>query len=371
MRWNLLLLFFVFSISCFSQDPYLFIGTYTSGKSKGIYVYRFNESTGTGTEVSTIGAKNPSYLSLSPDGKHLYATDEDESGGAVGAYAFEPATGRLALLNSQSSRGSCPCYVSEDKSGKWVFVANYCSGTLAALAVNTDGSLAPAIQVITQFGKGPDTARQESAHVHSTIFSPDQKFLLAADLGTDEEHVYAFSPGQNIPLTEPRDSVAKLQPGTGPRHIAFHPDRPDVYILGELSGTVDAFHFDTNTGKLNHFQRIPSTPEHFKGDPGSADIHIRADGKFLYASNRGTSNTLAVFAIEKDGKLSMRQTISVNGKHPRNFVIDPSGRFLLVANRDSDNIVIFSIDPVSGLLKATGKEISIPNPVCLKFLAGG
>jgi len=368
MRWNLILVFFAISISCFSQDPYLFIGTYTSGKSKGIYVYRFNTTTGTGTEVSTIKARNPSYLSLSSDGKHLYATDEDEAGGAVGAYAFEPATGRLALLNTQSSKGTCPCYVSEDKTGKWVFVANYCSGSLTSLPVNSDGSLAPAIQTIQQFGKGPDTARQEKAHVHSTIFSPNEKFLLVADLGTDQEHVYAFNAGQNIPLTEPRDSAVSLKPGTGPRHIVFHPSKPYVYIIGELTGTVDAFHYDSTSGKLIHFQRIRTTSEDFKGDPGSADIHIRGDGRFLYASNRGTANNMAVFAIRKDGKLEVRQIISVNGKHPRNFVIDPTNHFLLVANRDTDNIVIFSIDPVSGLLKATGKEISIPNPVCLKFL---
>jgi 6-phosphogluconolactonase len=369
MRWNLTLLLFVISFSCFSQDPYLFIGTYTSGKSKGIYVYRFNTKTGTGTEVSTIDAKNPSYLSLSPDGKHLYATEEEQQGGAVGAYAFEPSTGQLALLNTQSSQGSCPCYVSEDKTGKWVFVANYCSGSLAALPVNSDGSLAPAGQIIRNFGKGLDTARQATAHVHSTIFSPEEKFLLAADLGTDLEHVYAFNPGENIPLTEPLDSVASLKPGTGPRHIAFHPSKPDVYILGELSGTVDGFHFDAKNGMMTHFQRIRTTPEHFKGDPGSADIHTRADGKFLYATNRGASNTIAVFAIRKDGRLTTKQIISVNGKYPRNFVIDPTSHFLLVANGNSDNIVVFSIDQVTGLLKATGTEISIPNPVCLKFLA--
>jgi 6-phosphogluconolactonase len=368
MRWNLLLLFVIISVSCFSQDPYLFIGTYTSGKSKGIYVYRFNTTTGEGREVSTIQAKNPSYLSISADGKHLYATDENETGGAVGAYAFEPSTGQLALLNSQSSQGTCPCYVSEDKTGKWVFVANYCSGSLAALPVNTDGSLAPAMQSIQQFGKGPDTARQEAAHVHSTILSPDEKFLLVADLGTDQEHIYAFHPAQNIPLTEARDSAVSLTPGSGPRHIVFHPKKPEVYIISELAGTVDAFHYDSLSGKLTHFQRIRTTSEKFTGDPGSADIHIRGDGKFLYASNRGISNTIAVFAIGKDGRLSIKQITSVNGKHPRNFVIDPTGHFLLVANRDTDNIVIFSIDPVSGLLKATGKEIHIPNPVCLKFL---
>ena len=369
MRWNLLLLFFAISVSCFSQDPYLFIGTYTSGQSKGIYVYRFNTTTGTGSEVSTIKAVNPSYLSISPDGKHVYVATETITDGAVSAYAFEPATGQLALLNTQSSHGTCTCYVTEDKTGKWVFAASYCSGSLVALPVNSDGSLAPAAQIIQQFGNGPDTPQQASSHVHSTILSPDEKFLLEANLGTDQEHVYTFDPTKNIPLSEPFDSTVNLKPGTGPRHIVFNPAKSDVYILGEITGTVDAFHFNSKTGKLSHFQRIRTTPEHFKGKAGSADIHIRPDGKFLYASNRGTSNTLAVFAIRKDGRLESRQIISVNGKHPRNFVIDPTSHFLLVANRDTDNIVVFAIDPVSGLLKATGKEISIPNPVCLKFLA--
>jgi 6-phosphogluconolactonase len=368
MRGKLLLLFLAIFSDCFSQNPYLFIGTYTNGQSKGIYVYKFNSSTGTGTEVSTIKAPNPSYLCISQDGKHLYATAEDEKGGAVSAYAFEPATGQLALLNTQSAGGTCTCYVSEDKTGKWIFVANYCSGSLAAFPVNSDGSLAPATQVIQQIGKGKDTARQESSHVHSTILSPNEKFLLTANLGTDQEHVYVFNPADNIPLHEPLDSAVTLTAGTGPRHIAFHPKKSDVYILGELSGTVDAYHFDSTNGRLSHFQRIRSTPESFRGDPGSADIHVRADGKFLYATNRGTSNTIAVFAIGKEGRLTVKQIISVKGKHPRNFVIDPSSRFLLVANRDTDNIVVFSIDPISGLLKDTGKNISIPNPVCLKFL---
>jgi 6-phosphogluconolactonase len=368
MRWNLLLFFFTLSASCFCQNPYLFIGTYTNGQSKGIYVYRFDTKTGDGTEISTMKAANPSYLSISPDGKHVYAASEGEKGGSVLAYAFDPSTGQLAELNSQSSQGTCTCYITEDKASKWIFVANYCSGNLVGFPVNSDGSIAPASQVIQQYGKGPDTVRQEMSHVHSTIFSPDEKFLLTANLGSDQEHVYAFDPAQNIPLSDRMDSVVSLKPGTGPRHIAFHPSRPDVYIVGELTGTVDAFHFDSKTGKLSHFQRIRTTPESFNGDPGSADIHIRSDGKFLYASNRGSSNSLAVFSIEKDGTLVNKQYISVNGKHPRNFVIDPTSHFLLVANRDSDNIVLFSIDQTTGLLHPTGKEISIPNPVCLKFL---
>jgi 6-phosphogluconolactonase len=368
MRWTILITICFVSISCFSQDPYLFIGTYTSGKSKGIYVYRFYTKTGSGKEISTIKCSNPSYICVSPDGKHLYATSEGDGSGAVGAYAFEPTTGQLALLNTQSSLGSGTCYVAEDKTSKWVFVANYSSGSITALPVNTDGSLAPAAQFIQQYGSGINKQRQESSHAHSTIFSPDEKYLLEANLGTDQEHIYSFNPAQNLPLTAAPDSVISLEPGTGPRHIVFHPKKPFVYIIGELTGTVDAYNYDSYTGKLTHLQRIRTTPENFTGFAGSADIHIRGDGKFLYASNRGESNTLAVFEIGNDGKLSTIQFIDVKGKHPRNFVIDPSDRFLLVANRDTDNVVVFSIDPMNGTLKATGNELSIPNPVCLKFL---
>ena len=210
--------------------------------------------------------------------------------------------------------------------------------------------------------------RQEMPHVHSTIFSPDEKYLYVADLGTDKEFTYRFDPNQPVPLTDAPDSFVSVTPGSGPRHIVFHPTLPLVYLISEMSGTIDAFHYDEHSGKLTPFQRVRTTTKSFNGDPGSADIHIRPDGKFLYASNRGVSNTLAVYAIGKEGRLTNKQYISVNGKHPRNFAIDPTGRFLLVANRDTDNIVVFAIDPVTGLLKATGKEMQVPNPVCLKFL---
>ncbi|MDP4131913.1 MAG: lactonase family protein [Bacteroidota bacterium] len=370
MRWIILLLFFVTASSSFSQNPYLFVGTYTNGKSKGIYVFRFDSSTGTATEVSTVKADNPSYLAIAPDGKHIYSANESAGPvSSVGAYSFDPATGRLLLLNNQSSQGSSTCYVSEDKSEKWVMVANYGSGSLSALPVNSDGSLAPAAQVIQHYGSGINKERQEKPHVHSTIFSPDEKYLYVADLGTDKEHIYHFDPNQSKPLTEASDSFVSVMPGSGPRHIVFHPAKPDVYLISEMSGTIDAFHYHENSGKLVPFQRIRTTTANFTGRVDGADIHIGPDGRFLYASNRGVSNTLAVFAIGKDGKLTNKQYVSVNGKHPRNFAIDPTGRFLLVANQDSDNIVVFAIDPVSGLLKATGKELSVPNPVCVKFLS--
>ena len=369
MRWIIFFMSLTFATSVFSQEPYLFVGTYTNGKSKGIYVYRFNTAKGTGTEISTIKADNPSYLAIGPDGKHLYSANESGAGNAsVGSYAFDPETGQLRLLNTQSSQGKSTCYISIDKTGKWAVVANYSSGSLAALPVNSDGSLAPAAQVIQHTGTGINKERQEMPHVHSTIFSPDEKYLYVADLGTDKEFTYRFDPNQPVPLTDAPDSFVSVTPGSGPRHIVFHPTLPLVYLISEMSGTIDAFHYDEHSGKLTPFQRVRTTTKSFNGDPGSADIHIRPDGKFLYASNRGVSNTLAVYAIGKEGRLTNKQYISVNGKHPRNFAIDPTGRFLLVANRDTDNIVVFAIDPVTGLLKATGKEMQVPNPVCLKFL---
>ena len=224
MRWIILSLFIVLTTSSFSQDPYLFVGTYTNGKSKGIYVYRFNTSTGTGTEISTIKADNPSYLAIAPDGKHIYSANESGGpSGSVGAYSFNPETGKLLLLNNQSSQGSGTCYISEDKTKKWVVVANYSSGSLAALPVNSDGSLAPAAQVIQHSGTGINKERQEQAHVHSTIFSPNEKFIYAADLGTDKEHIYQFDPDQTSPLKKATDSFVSVTPGSGPRHIAFHP----------------------------------------------------------------------------------------------------------------------------------------------------
>jgi 6-phosphogluconolactonase len=369
MRWITFPIFLAFVTSAFSQEPYLFVGTYTNGKSKGIYVYRFNTATGTSTEISTIKADNPSYLAIGPDGKHLYSANESDHGNAsVGAYAFDPETGQLRLLNIQSSQGKSTCYITIDKTGKWVFVANYSSGSLTALPVNSDGSLAPAAQLIQHTGTGINKERQEMPHVHSTILSPDEKFLYVADLGTDKEYTYRFDPNQPVPLTDAPDSFVSVTPGSGPRHIVFHPRLPLVYLISEMSGTIDAFHYNPHSGKLTPFQRVRSTRKDFTGDPGSADIHISPNGKFLYASNRGISNTLAVYAIGKDGRLTNKQFISVNGKHPRNFAIDSSGHYLLVANRDTDNIVVFSIDRATGLLKPTGHEIKVPNPVCVKFL---
>ena len=360
------------SLAGFSQQYYLFVGTYTEGAaaagSKGIYVYTFDAATGEARPVSTIASPNPSYLAIAPGGKFVYAVGETHGAepGSVSAFSFDKRTGKLNFIGKQPSDGADPCYVTVDATRKWAVVANYSGGNFSALPVAADGSLQPPAQTFQHTGSSAVKGRQEKAHVHSTILSPDEKYLLVCDLGTDKLSLLRFSPGSaKQPLTPAADSVVSLQPGVGPRHSAFHPTRPYVYVIDELTGTVDALHF--SAGKLTPIQHISSLPSDFKGDIGSADIHVSPNGKFLYASNRGDANSIVIYAIDPaTGKLTVKGFQSTLGKTPRNFMIDPTGRWLLAANQNSKNIVIFRIDQQSGLLTATGKQLEVPAPVCLK-----
>jgi 6-phosphogluconolactonase len=369
MRFISLVSALLLSLCSFGQQFYLFIGTYTAGKSKGIYVYEFNAATGRAKPVSTVFSKNPSYLALSADGNYVYAVNEGGQPGGVSAFSFDKTKGELQLLNQQSSGGADPCYVSINKASQWVVVANYSGGSLSALPVRSDGRLDSPSQLIQHTGSGADTQRQEKPHVHSVVFSPDEHFLYAADLGIDKETIYHFDPAKQQPLEATKDSFVSIVPGSGPRHFVFHPAKPWAYLIDELSGTVDAFIYDSSTGNLEHFQRVSSHPAKYTGGKGSADIHISPDGKFLYASNRADANSIAIYSIDPaDGKLQIKGFQSTMGNHPRNFIIDPTGHFLLVANKNTDNIVIFKINPQTGLLKANGTQIKIPSPVCLKML---
>ena len=366
--------FLIIALSCglFSnaQDYYLFIGTYTSGKSEGIYVYRFNLTTGELKPVSTAsGVSNPSYLAISPSRKFVYAVNENSGKlpGEVSAFDFDKKTGKLSFLNKQLSGGDDPCYVSTDKSGKWVVVGNYTGGNLSALPVNADGSLQPYAQLIQHTGKSANKNRQEKAHVHSTIFSPDYKYLMVPDLGMDKVTCYRFTPSQKTPLVPAANPFVSVPPGNGPRHVDFHPNGKYMYLVEEMSGTVAAYKY--NNGKLSLIQRTSSHPKDYSGEKGSADIHVSPDGRFLYASNRGDANNIAIFSIDMaSGKLHSIGYQSVLGKTPRNFMIAPNGKYLLVANQESDNIVIFKRDMQTGLLTETGTQINIPNPVCLKMI---
>lgn len=373
MRLPFLLTVLLLSLSGFAQKYYLFIGTYTegglsSGPSKGIYVYQFDEATGDATPVSTMATDNPSYLALAPGGKYLYSVNETDGAkpGGVSAFAFDKSTGQLKFLDKQASGGDDPCYIAVDSHRKWAMIANYSGGSFGCLPIHADGSLGAMTQLVQHTGKGA-TSRQEKPHVHSTILSPDEKYLVVSDLGLDQLSVYHFNAGAAThPLTPTQDSIVSITSGSGPRHTSFYPGKPYVYLISELSGTVDAFHI--TAGKLSPIQRLSSNPEGYKGDIGSADIHVAPGGKFLYASNRGDGNTLAIYAIDSaSGKLSIKGFQSTGGKGPRNFMIDPSGKYLLVGNQRSNNIIIFRIDAKTGLLTDTGKKLEIPAPVCLKM----
>lgn len=353
-----------------AQESYLFIGTYTATGSKGIYVYKFNSETGEARWISnTDSSSNPSFLAIAADGKHLYAVNEvsRDKAGFVAAYSFDAASGKLSFINKQSSASENPCHLSLTKDGKWLTVANYSGGSLAAFPVKQDGSLQPFAQHIVHTGKGANAQRQEKPHVHSVFFSPDEKYLLSPDLGLDKVFVYQFNRSAAQPLTPAAVPFVTAEPGMGPRHLAFSPGGRYVYMIEEMGGAVNAYGY--KDGVMTFLQRIPSHPADFKGQPGSADIHLSPDGRYLYASNRGEENNIAIYMVNAvTGRLSNIGYQSTMGTGPRNFMIDPSGNYLLVANQKTNNIVIFKRDKKMGTLTPTGKQIEIPSPVCLKML---
>ncbi|MBI3139422.1 MAG: lactonase family protein [Sphingobacteriales bacterium] len=361
-------LFLLASGGALAQDFYLLVGTYDSPKSEGIYVYRFSSRSGTAAPVSHSKISNPSFLALSPARPYVYAVLENAkegNGGEVAAFEFNKTSGELTFLNRQFTGGDHPCYVETDKTGKWVFAGNYSSGSLAVLPVENNGGLSPAASVIQHRGSGLNPQRQQSPHVHCTLMAPDNQWLLVPDLGIDKLMIYRFDASTGK-LTTGRQPFAASEPGAGPRHFTFHPSQKYGYLVEELSGTVVAYKY--RKGRLKPFQRISTLPAGDSSFAGSADIHISADGKFLYASNRSVSNTLAIYSIHKKGKLSLVGHQSTLGKGPRNFSIDPTGKFLLVGNQQSDEIVIFERNEQTGLLKDTGNRIPLGKPVCLKWI---
>lgn len=370
MRYFLLCLLFSVSIVANCQKYFLFIGTYTGSGSKGIYVYTFDASTGKAAWVSnTEGVVNPSYLAIAPGGTYLYACTETRTAdaGGVSSFRFDREKGSLTFINKQSSGGDNPAYVSVHKSGRWVIAGNYSGGSLSAFPVNTDGSLQPYSQLVQHTGTGINKQRQEKAHVHSTVFSPKGNYLFVPDLGIDKVMIYKFKPSDKKPMQPTMPAFAATEPGSGPRHFIFHPNKKRAYLIEEMAGNVVAYNY--KKGMLNVIQQIATHADTAKGDFGSADIHISPDGKFLYASNRGNENNITIFSIDKaTGKLSLKGYQSTLGIQPRNFMIDPSGNYLLAANQKTGNIVIFKRDAITGLLQYTGEQINIPEPVCLKMI---
>lgn len=348
------------------------IGTYTTGTSKGVYVYRLYEDKGRlsylneFTTVDDTAFTNPSYLTVSNDNHFVYVVNEHPVGG-VTALSFAPETGKLKFINSQPSHGADPCHVTIDKEQKNIFVANYTSGSLAVFPLGKDGSIGPMSQQLQDSGTGADKTRQEGPHVHMSIFSPNEKFLYYNDLGTDKINIYRYKASKQPPLTPADPAYVSVKPGNGPRHSTFSADGKYLYLLQEMGAAINVYTNDN--GKLTQIQTIGILPDGFKGQTGAAAIHISPNGKFLYASDRGDDNDINVYAIdETTGQLKFVSRHPSIGKGPRDFMIDPQGKYLLVANQYTNNLNVYRINPTTGSLNGIVSTVQIGNPVCVKIV---
>jgi 6-phosphogluconolactonase len=352
-----------------AADTLVYAGTYTRGDSRGIYVFRFNPSTGK-LSAPTLAAEtlNPSFLAEHPNHRFLYAVNEGGQGGnTVSAFAIDAATGKLTPLNAVSSQGSGPCHLAVDATGKWLVVANYNNGTMALIPIHEDGRVGEAKQVEKHEGSSANPQRQRGPHAHCVLFSPDNHFLLLADLGLDKIFVYKFdaAAGALTPNDPPSASVA---PGAGVRHLAFHPNGRVLYSINEMGNTITAFHYEPAKGTLEAFQSETTLPEGFKGNTSTAEVAVNPAGTRVYGSNRG-HDSIALFAIDpRHQTLSPMDHTSTLGKNPRHFTLDPTGKFLLVANQDTSDITVFKVHPNSGQLTPAGPPVKgAAFPVCVLF----
>ncbi|MGA2272263.1 MAG: lactonase family protein [Bryobacteraceae bacterium] len=344
-------------------------GSNPGGGAKGIYAYRFDTTSGelkpAGLAVETT---NPSFLAVDESGHFLYAVNEAGGKGMVSAFSIDRAAARLTLINQVSSKGGGPCHLALDATGRWLAVANYGTGSVAVLPVGAGGRLGEATGFDQHHGSSVNRARQEGPHAHEAVFSPDNRYLLVPDLGLDQVLVYRFDAGKGT--ISPNDPpFAVLAPGSGPRHLAFHPNGKVVYVINELASTVTAFRYDAAKGALQDFQTLSTLPAHFTQVSTAAEIAVNAAGSAVYASNRG-HDSIALFEIQPVlFKLAEPEHTPTLGKTPRHFTLDPDGRFLLVSNQDSDNIVVFHVHPRTGELTPTKhKPVEQPRPVCLVFV---
>ncbi len=354
-----------------AQRTLVYVGTYTRKGSEGIYVFEMDADGALHPAARPAKTPNPSFLAIHPNGRALYSVAEvgryaGRPSGAAAAFAIDDA-GALRPLNTQPSRGQGPCHLSVDSQGRFLFVANYASGSVAMLPILPDGRLGEATDFHQHEGSSANPKRQAGPHAHSITIGPQDRFAFAADLGLDKVLIYelVFAEGR----MKPHDPAwVKVKPGAGPRHFAFHPDAAHAYLINELDNTLVAFDYDAEAGRLVEKQTVSTLPADFKEVSYCADVHVSPDGRFVYGSNRG-HDSIAIFAVKPDtGELTPAGWASTRGRTPRNFAIDPTGRFMLVANQDSDNIVTFRIDPESGALSPTGAEARVSMPVCLKFL---
>ena len=345
------------------EKMYLMVGSYATPEEEGIKVYAWDGEKGEAAYVSGLkGISNPSYQVVSADGERVYSVGEDDGlTSTAHALSFDKSQGRLALMNTQLTQGGAPCYINLSPNEDFVITANYMGGSISVLPTETSGRLGENVSTFAFQGEGVLKKRQSQPHLHCVEFTPDGKFLLANDLGTDKIHVFPLTSGGK--LDEMGTFDVELEAGSGPRHLCFSKDGRFAYLINEISGKVTALSYKGET--LTPIQYIEADTVNAQG---SADIHLSPDGKFLYASNRLKADGIAVFSVHQETGMLTRAGYQLTGIHPRNFIITPDGRFLLVACRDSNLVQIFRRDEKTGLLVDTGKTIDTSKPVCLKFI---
>jgi len=365
-RGVLLLLAAICAVPALTAEDYLvYFGTYTGPKSKGIYVSTFDTNTGKLSPAQLAGETvNPSWVAIHPSGRFLYSVSELGKDGILTSFAIDKSTGKLTELNKVSTDGRMACHLAIDKSGQTIYVANYGDGSVAGFRLSADGKLGERTAFIRHEGSGPDTRRQRGPHAHAVVLSPDGKFLVVPDLGTDQYFVYRT--GKDGGLTPSDPAFAKVAGGLGPRHFAFHPGGKYGFGLNEMGSRVTAFGY--RDGVLQERQTISTIPSDLKTENNSAEIEVDQAGRFVYASNRG-DDSIAVFVIDAaKGTLTNVQRVPTQGKNPRNFKLAPGGKYLLAANQNSDSVVAFSRDAKSGKLTPAGQVLDVPSPVCIQFV---
>jgi 6-phosphogluconolactonase len=348
-----------------AEDVTVLIGTHVSGPGKGFSVAHFDTATGLLSKPTFLTeASAPAYFVIAPGGRRLYTCN---SPGFVSAYAIENPAGKLRFLNQQPSGGGDPSYISFDRTAHYVFVANYQGGSIAAWALKPDGSLGERTAYIQQTGSSVNPERQTHAYAHSIVIDPSNRFALVADLGTDRLYVYKFNVKDGS-LTPNDPAFVKVTPGSGPRHVVFHPNGRFVYLVTEMGDTVVFFHWNGDQGVLTEQQSISTLPPEFHGVSVSSEIKVHPNGRFLYTSNRGR-DSIAVFSINAEsGRLTRIQDVPSRGRWPRNFDFDPTGHWLLVTNHESNNAAVLRLDPQTGLLTPVGQPVDVPFPFCPRFL---
>ncbi len=358
-----------------SGDLTLYVGTYTSGTStsKGIYSYRFNKETGELVfNELTSGVADPSFVVVDKAHKYLYSVNETveyegKKSGAISSFAIDRKAGTLTLLNKQPSLGGAPCHLTMSADSRFLLVANYVGGNVAVFPVGKDGKLGDSVDAEQHIGTGPNTDRQTSAHAHSINLDRNDRFAVACDLGADKLFIYAFDKTTGKLTPNAAQPFFSTRPGAGPRHFVFHPNGKTAFVINELSSSISTLAYNEKLGTLTELQTISSLPDGWSGSNSCADIHISPNGRFVYGSNRGHDSIVCYRFDKRTGKLELVGHVPTQGKTPRNFAIDPSGKFLLAANQRSDSIVIFRIEQATGKLFPTGKSVSVPAPVCLRF----